>query len=157
MVQCSGGLDDSFRALSDPTRRGILERLGAREASVSELAEHFGMTLTGMKKHIGVLEEAGLVSTEKVGRVRICRIGPRRLQDETAWIARYQEMLEARLDRLGAFLERTASGPVPFGGGGAQGARNERPSTGGAGRHLEGPRAAGAQRRQFDTEGEPEP
>jgi DNA-binding transcriptional ArsR family regulator len=113
MVQCSDGLDDSFRALSDRTRRGILERLGAREASISELAEHFGMTLTGMKKHIGVLEEAGLVSTQKVGRVRICRIGPRRLEDETAWIARYQEMLEARLDRLGAFLERTKGEPEP--------------------------------------------
>jgi DNA-binding transcriptional ArsR family regulator len=106
MVQCSDGLDDSFRALADRTRRGILERLGRQEASVSELAEQFGMTLTGMKKHIRVLEEAGLVSTEKVGRVRRCRIGPRRLQDETAWIARYQEMLEARLDRLGEFLER---------------------------------------------------
>ena len=111
MVQCSDGLDDSFRALSDRTRRGILERLGAREASVSELAEHFGMTLTGMKKHIAVLEEAGLVTTEKVGRVRMCRIGPRRLADETAWIARYQEMLEARLDRLGEFLERTRGEP----------------------------------------------
>ncbi|GAA0928359.1 metalloregulator ArsR/SmtB family transcription factor [Pseudonocardia zijingensis] len=111
MVQCSDGLDDSFRALADPTRRGILERLGAREASVSELAEQFDMTLTGMKKHIAVLEEAGLVTTEKVGRVRICRIGPRRLEDETAWIARYQEMLEARLDRLGTFLERTKGDP----------------------------------------------
>jgi DNA-binding transcriptional ArsR family regulator len=113
MVQCSDGLDNSFRALSDRTRRGILERLGAHEASVSELAEQFGMTLTGMKKHIGVLEEAGLVSTEKVGRVRICRIGPRRLEDETAWIARYQDMLEARLDRLGAFLERTKGDQEP--------------------------------------------
>jgi DNA-binding transcriptional ArsR family regulator len=107
MVQCSDGLDDSFRALADRTRRGILERLGAREASISELAEHFEMTLTGMKKHVSVLEEAGLVTTEKVGRVRMCRIGPRRLADETAWIARYQQMLEARLDRLGEFLERT--------------------------------------------------
>jgi DNA-binding transcriptional ArsR family regulator len=107
MVQCSDGLDDSFRALSDRTRRGILERLGTHEASITELAEHFGMTLTGMKKHVHVLEEAGLVSTEKVGRVRMCRIGPRRLDDETAWITRYQEMLEARLDRLGEFLERT--------------------------------------------------
>jgi DNA-binding transcriptional ArsR family regulator len=78
-----------------------------REASITELAEQFGMTLTGMKKHVGVLEEAGLVSTEKVGRVRVCRIGPRRLEDETAWISRYQQMLEARLDRLGEFLERT--------------------------------------------------
>jgi DNA-binding transcriptional ArsR family regulator len=106
MVQRQDGLDDSFHALADRTRRGILERLGRREASVSELAEQFDMTLTGMKKHIRVLEEAGLVSTEKVGRVRRCRLGPRRLQDETAWIARYQEMLEARLDRLGEFLER---------------------------------------------------
>jgi DNA-binding transcriptional ArsR family regulator len=107
MVQYSGGLDESFGALADRTRRGILERLGMREASITELAEQFGMTLTGMKKHVGVLEEAGLVSTEKVGRVRVCRIGPHRLEDETAWIARYQQMLEARLDRLGEFLERT--------------------------------------------------
>jgi DNA-binding transcriptional ArsR family regulator len=107
MVQYSDGLDEAFGALSDRTRRGVLERLGTREASISELAEQFGMTLTGMKKHVGVLEAAGLVTTEKVGRVRICRIGPRRLEDETAWIARYQEMLEARLDRLGEFLERT--------------------------------------------------
>ncbi len=111
MVQYSDGLDDSFRALADRTRRGILERLGAQEASISELAEHFGMTLTGMKKHVSVLEEAGLVTTEKVGRVRMCRIGPRRLADETAWIARYQQMLEARLDRLGEFLERTRGEP----------------------------------------------
>jgi DNA-binding transcriptional ArsR family regulator len=111
VVQYSDGLDDSFRALADRTRRGILERLGAQEASISELAEHFGMTLTGMKKHVGVLEEAGLVTTEKVGRVRMCRIGPRRLADETAWIARYQQMLEARLDRLGEFLERTRGEP----------------------------------------------
>jgi DNA-binding transcriptional ArsR family regulator len=111
VVQYSDGLDDSFRALADRTRRGILERLGAHEASISELAEHFGMTLTGMKKHVGVLEEAGLVTTEKVGRVRICRIGPRRLANETAWIARYQEMLEARLDRLGEFLEHTRGEP----------------------------------------------
>ena len=107
MVQYSEGLDDAFRALSDRTRRGILERLGARDASISELAEHFDMTLTGMKKHVHVLEEAGLVTTEKVGRVRRCRLGPRRLENETAWIARYQQMLEARLDRLGEFLERT--------------------------------------------------
>jgi DNA-binding transcriptional ArsR family regulator len=111
MVQYFDGLDGSFGALADRTRRGILERLGVREASISELAEQFGMTLTGMKKHIHVLEEAGLVSTEKIGRVRICRIGPRRLEDETAWIARYQQMLEARLDRLGEFLERTKGDP----------------------------------------------
>jgi DNA-binding transcriptional ArsR family regulator len=107
VVQCPEDLDNTFRALADRTRRGILERLGAGEASISELAEHFDMTLTGMKKHVQVLEEAGLVTTEKVGRVRRCRLGPRRLENETAWIARYQDMLEARLDRLGAFLERT--------------------------------------------------
>jgi DNA-binding transcriptional ArsR family regulator len=107
VVQYSEGLDDTFRALSDRTRRGILERLGARDASISELAEQFDMTLTGMKKHVQILEEAGLVTTEKVGRVRRCRLGPRRLENETAWMTRYQEMLEARLDRLGGFLERT--------------------------------------------------
>jgi DNA-binding transcriptional ArsR family regulator len=107
MVQYSDGLDETFGALADRTRRSILERLGAGEASISELADQFGMTLTGIKKHVSVLEDAGLVTTEKVGRVRRCRLGPRRLQQETAWIARYQEMLEARLDRLGEFLERT--------------------------------------------------
>lgn len=107
MVQYSDGLDETFGALADRTRRSILERLGDGEASISELADQFGMTLTGVKKHVRVLEDAGLVTTEKVGRVRRCRLGPRRLQEETAWIARYQEMLEARLDRLGEFLERT--------------------------------------------------
>ena len=107
MVQYSVPLDSVFAALSDPTRRGILERLGAGDASISDLAAGFGMTLTGIKKHVQVLEDAGLVTTEKVGRVRHCRLGPRRLDDETAWIARYQRMVEARLDRLGEFLERT--------------------------------------------------
>lgn len=107
MVQYSDGLDETFGALADRTRRSILERLGDGEASISELADQFGMTLTGVKKHVRVLEDAGLVTTEKVGRVRRCRLGLRRLQEETAWIARYQEMLEARLDRLGEFLERT--------------------------------------------------
>jgi DNA-binding transcriptional ArsR family regulator len=107
VVQFSPRLDASFGALSDRTRRGILERLGRGEASIGDLAAAFGMTLTGVKKHVGILEEAGLVSTEKVGRVRRCRLGPHRLAEETAWIARYQEMVEARLDRLGAFLERT--------------------------------------------------
>jgi DNA-binding transcriptional ArsR family regulator len=73
----------------------------------SDLAAGFDMTLTGMKKHVQILEGAGLVTTEKVGRVRYCRLGPRRLEDETAWIVKYQQMLEARLDRLGEFLERT--------------------------------------------------
>jgi DNA-binding transcriptional ArsR family regulator len=100
-------LDASFGALADPTRRGILERLGKADAAISELADVFGMTLTGIKKHIQVLEGAGLVTTEKVGRVRHCRLGPRRLTDETEWITEYRRMLEGRLNRLEAFLERT--------------------------------------------------
>lgn len=107
MVQYTKRLDRSFAALSDPTRRGILERLGRRDAAISELAEEFEMTLTGVKKHVRVLEEAGLVSTEKIGRVRRCTLGPRRLDDETAWIEEYRRMLEDRLNRLGEFLERT--------------------------------------------------
>ena len=100
-------LDVVFAALSDPTRRGVLERLGRADASISELAAGFDMTLTGMRKHVRILEEAGLVVTEKVGRARRCTLGQRRLELETAWIARHQQSLEARLDRLGAFLERT--------------------------------------------------
>lgn len=107
MVQYSGQLDSSFAALSDRTRRGILERLGRGDASISDLAAAFAMTLTGIKKHVEILEEAGLITTQKVGRVRHCRLGPRRLEDETAWITKYQQSLEARLDRLGAFLDRT--------------------------------------------------
>ena len=107
MVQYQERLDATFGALADTTRRRVLERLGRGDASISDLAGAFGMTLTGMKKHVQVLEDAGLVTTEKLGRVRYCRLGPRRLQEETDWIARYQAMLEARYDRLGAFLERT--------------------------------------------------
>jgi DNA-binding transcriptional ArsR family regulator len=107
MVQYSARLDSAFGALADPTRRGILERLGKADAAISDLAQAFGITLTGIKKHVGVLEAAGLVTTEKVGRVRRCSLGPRRLDDETAWIAAYRRMLEGRLDRLGEFLERT--------------------------------------------------
>lgn len=106
MVQYSVGLDDSFAALADPTRRGILERLGRGDASISELAGDFAMTLTGIKKHVSILQDALLVTTEKQGRVRTCRLGPRRLADEAAWIATYRRMLEERLDSLGAFLER---------------------------------------------------
>ncbi len=106
MVQYSPQLDETFAALSDSTRRGIVERLGRGDASVSELAAAFGITLTGIMKHVSVLERAGLVTTEKVGRVRYCRLGPRRLDDETTWIAGYRQMLEAQLDRLGDFLER---------------------------------------------------
>jgi DNA-binding transcriptional ArsR family regulator len=107
MVQYPRKLDSAFGALADPTRRGILERLGRSDAAISELAEAFDITLTGIKKHVSVLEDAGLVTTEKVGRVRRCSLGPRRLDDETAWIAQYRRMLEGRLNRLGEFLERT--------------------------------------------------
>ncbi len=106
VVQYSKELDSAFTALSDPTRRGILVRLGRGDASISDLAARFKMTLTGMKKHVNVLEGAGLVTTKKVGRVRSCRLGPRRLEDEAAWIEAYRQM-EARLNRLEAFLERT--------------------------------------------------
>ena len=107
MVQLSDRIDATFAALGDPTRRRVLERVGRREASITELAEAFDMTLTGMKKHVQVLESAGLVTTEKVGRIRYCRPGPRRLREEVDWITRYQQMLEARYNRLGEFLERT--------------------------------------------------
>lgn len=107
MVQLTQALNSGFAALSDRTRRGILERLGRGDASISDLATNFEMTLTGIKKHVQILEGAGLVTTEKVGRVRHCRLGPRRLEDETTWIAAYQLLLDARLDRLGDFLERT--------------------------------------------------
>ena len=104
--QLDAGLDSAFAALSDPTRRGILERLGRGDVSISELAAAFGMTLTGVNKHVRVLERAGFVTTRKVGRVRSCTLGPRRLDDETTWIATYRQLLEERLDRLGDFLER---------------------------------------------------
>jgi DNA-binding transcriptional ArsR family regulator len=106
MVQYMGArLDGSFGALSDATRRGVLERLVRADASITELAEKFRMTLTGMKKHIGVLEQAGLVATEKVGRVRTCRLGPRRLEEEAMWIERYRELWEARFDELDKVVE----------------------------------------------------
>jgi len=107
MVQYSSGLDEAFGALADGTRRGILERLGKGPATISELAAGFDMTLTGVKKHIGILEDAGLVATKKRGRVRWCTLGPRRLDHLTAWMEHHHQMLEARLDRLGEFLERT--------------------------------------------------
>jgi DNA-binding transcriptional ArsR family regulator len=98
-------LDASFAALSDATRRGVLEQLSRSDASITDLAERFHMTLTGMKKHVGVLEQAGLVTTEKVGRVRTCKIGPHRLEVETAWIARYRELWDARFDELANVVE----------------------------------------------------
>src|SRR6516225_3137965 len=101
MVQyISAPLDASFAALSDATRRGVLEQLGGADASITDLAEKFHMTLTGMKKHVGVLEKAGLVTTEKVGRVRTCRLGSSRLEQETAWIVRYRQLWASRFDEL---------------------------------------------------------
>jgi DNA-binding transcriptional ArsR family regulator len=106
MVQYTGPrLDASFAALSDATRRGVLERLGRADASITDLAEKFHMTLTGMKKHVGVLEQAGLVTTEKVGRVRTCRLGPRRLEDAMAWLERYRQMWDARFDELDTIVQ----------------------------------------------------
>ena len=106
MVQyLSGRLDASFAALADATRRGVLEQLGRVDASITDLAEKFHMTLTGMKKHVGVLEQAGLVTTEKVGRVRTCKLGPRRLEDEAAWMERYHELWDARFDELDKVVE----------------------------------------------------
>src|SRR3954467_15929022 len=106
MVQFSTTrLDASFAALSDATRRGVLEQLGRADASISELADRFHMTLTGMKKHVGVLEQAGLVSTQKVGRVRTCRLGRRPLAEETAWIEAYRRLWAARFDALDAVVD----------------------------------------------------
>jgi len=98
-------LDDSFAALSDATRRGILERLGRADASITELAGRFQMTLTGMKKHIGVLERTGFVTTEKAGRVRTCKLGPRRLEEEAAWIEAYRQLWDTRFDELDKIVE----------------------------------------------------
>jgi len=92
--------DASFAALSDATRRGVLEQLGSADASITDLAEKFRMTLTGLKKHVGILERAGLVTTVKVGRVRTCKLGPRRLEEEAAWIERYRQLWDARFDEL---------------------------------------------------------
>jgi DNA-binding transcriptional ArsR family regulator len=97
--------DVTFGALSDATRRGVLEQLGHADASITGLAQRFHMTLTGMKKHVGVLEQAGLVTTEKVGRVRTCRLGLRGLQEEAAWIERYRQLWSARFDELDKVVE----------------------------------------------------
>jgi DNA-binding transcriptional ArsR family regulator len=101
----AGRLDVSFAALSDPTRRGVLEQLGRADASITDLARTFQMTLTGMRKHVGVLEQAELVTTEKVGRVRTCRLGPRRLEAETAWIEWYRQLWDSRFDELDKVVE----------------------------------------------------
>ena len=100
MVHYQARLDSTFAALSDVTRRGILENLWRSDASITDLAQRFQMTLTGMKKHVGILEQAGLVTTEKVGRVRTCRLGLRRLEEEAAWIEQHRELWSARFDAL---------------------------------------------------------
>jgi len=106
MVQYSTArLDASFAALSDATRRGVLEQLGRSDASITELADKFHMTLTGMKKHVGVLEHAGFVTTQKVGRVRTCRLGLRKLEEEAAWIESYRQVWAARFDALDQVVE----------------------------------------------------
>ena len=98
-------MNASFGALSDATRRGVLEQLGRSDASITDLAAKFHMTLTGMKKHVSVLEQAGLVTTEKVGRVRTCRLGLRRLDEEAAWIESYRQLWDARFDELDKVVE----------------------------------------------------
>ena len=106
MVQYSqASFDASFAALSDTTRRGVLEQLGRAEASITDLASKFHMTLTGMKKHVGILEQAGLVITEKVGRVRTCKLGLRRLDEEAAWIERHRQLWDARFDALDKVID----------------------------------------------------
>jgi DNA-binding transcriptional ArsR family regulator len=106
MVQYSPTrFDASFSALSDATRRGVLEQLGRADASITDLAEKFHMTLTGMKKHVSVLEQAGLVVTEKVGRVRTCKLGLRQLAEEAAWIERYRQLWATRFDALDRVVE----------------------------------------------------
>jgi DNA-binding transcriptional ArsR family regulator len=108
-------LDATFAALSDPTRRGVLEQLGRADASITDLAQNFHMTLTGMKKHVGVLEQAGLVSTEKVGRVRTCRLGLRGLDQEAEWIERYRQLWAERFDELDKIVEKLKPKEKPHG------------------------------------------
>lgn len=103
-------LDTAFAALSDATRRGVLEQLGHGESSITALAERFNMTLTGIKKHISILEQAGLVVTEKTGRVRTCRLGPGRLADEAAWIERYRQRWALRFDALDEIIDELKQG-----------------------------------------------
>jgi DNA-binding transcriptional ArsR family regulator len=106
MVQYSSErLDASFAAISDATRRGVLERLGGADASITDLAQAFHMTLTGMRKHVGVLEQAGLVTTEKVGRVRTCKLGPDRLEEETVWLERHRQVWDSRFAELDKVVE----------------------------------------------------
>ena len=114
MVQYSQPhVNASFAALADGTRRGVLEQLGRGDASITDLADKFDMTLTGMKKHVGVLEQAGLVTTEKVGRVRNCKIGPCRLEEEMEWISQYRRVWDARFEALDRVVEQLKSRDKP--------------------------------------------
>jgi DNA-binding transcriptional ArsR family regulator len=114
MVQYSKAhFNASFAALADATRRGVLEQLARGDASITDLADRFDMTLTGMKKHVGVLEQAGLVTTEKVGRVRNCKIGPCRLEEEVAWISRYRQVWDGRFEALDCVVEQLKSRDKP--------------------------------------------
>jgi DNA-binding transcriptional ArsR family regulator len=110
MVHYNATLDRTFFALSDPTRRGILERLGRGPATIGELAQPFGLTLNGVKKHVGILEEVDLVVTAKVGRARTCQLGPAQLEDATEWIDDYRRTWQRRLDRFGTYVERKGAG-----------------------------------------------
>jgi len=110
MVQYQATLDHTFSALADPTRRDILERLGHGPATISALAEPYGMSLTGLKKHVRILEEAELVTTEKIGRIRECRLGPGQLEDAAQWIEMYRRHWERRLDKLEGYLEKKKGG-----------------------------------------------
>jgi DNA-binding transcriptional ArsR family regulator len=109
-VQHSSTLNRTFFALSDPTRRGILERLASGPATIGELAGPFGLTLNGVKKHVGILEDVDLVITAKVGRARECQLGPAQLEDATGWIEAYRRGWERRLDRFGAHVEERNAG-----------------------------------------------
>ena len=105
MVHYQSRLDSTFAALSDVTRRGVLEQLGNSEASITDLAQRFDMSLTGMKKHVSILEEAGLVTTEKVGRTRTCKLGLRGLEEEAAWIEQHHQLWSARFDALDQLID----------------------------------------------------
>ena len=115
MVQFQSPFDNSFAALSDATRRGVLEQLMRSDASITQLADRFGMTLTGMKKHVSVLEEAGLVATQKVGRVRTCRLGARTLAEEAAWIERYRQLWAERFNELDTIVEELKHKEMTYG------------------------------------------
>ena len=109
MVQYQARLDATFAALADVTRRGVLEQLGGSDASITDLAQRFRMTLTGMKKHVSIREQAGRVTTEKVGRVRTCKLGQRRLEEEAAWIEQHRQLWSARFDALDELVEHLKS------------------------------------------------